>query len=65
MLLSKQKDEKDKAEAIWNAVEYTRRFAANKLNYAVVPIHHQNSDSENQNSREANTILPTENGLAK
>ena len=65
LLLSTQKDEKDQAEAIWNTVEYLRRFAANKLRYAVVPIQHQNADSENQESRREQTILPTENGLAR
>lgn len=65
LLLSPQKDEKDQSEAIWNTIEYLRRFAANKLRYAVVPIQHQNADSENQDSRKDQTILPTENGLAR
>ena len=65
LLLSPQKDEKDQSEAIWNTVEYLRRFAANKLKYAIVPIQHQNADSENQESRKDQTILPTENGLAR
>lgn len=65
LLLSPQKDEKDQSEAIWNTVEYLRRFAANKFRYAVVPIQHQNADSENQESRKDQTILPTENGLAR
>ena len=65
LLISTQKDEKDQAEAIWNTVEYLRRYAANKLRYCVVPIQHQNADSENQDSRKDQTILPTENGLAR
>lgn len=65
LLISKQDNEKDQAESIWNTVEYLRRYAANKLRYAVVPIQHQNADSENQESRREQTILPTENGLAR
>lgn len=65
LLLSHQQNEKDQAEAIWNVIEDLRRYAANKLRYAIVPIHHQNSDSENQESRREQNILPTENGLAR
>jgi len=59
-----QKDEKDQAEAIWNVVEYLRAYAANKLRYSVVIIHHQNADLENTDNRKQQTILPTEAGLA-
>lgn len=65
LLTRHQKNEKDQAEAIWNTVEYLRSYAANKLNYSVVVIHHQNADSENQDSRREGQILPTENGLAR
>lgn len=65
LLISKQDNEKDQTESIWNTIEYLRRYAANKLRYAVVPIQHQNADSENQESRREQTILPTENGLAR
>jgi len=65
LLISPQKNERDQAEAMWNTVENLRRYAAVKLNYSVICIHHQNADSENQDSRRANTILPTENGLAR
>jgi len=51
--------------AIWNTVEYLRKFAANKLNYSIVFLQHQDSTSENQESRKNQTILPTENGLGK
>lgn len=50
---------------IWNTVEYLRKFAANKLNYSIVVLQHQDATSENQESRKSQTILPTENGLAK
>lgn len=64
LLVEKQRDEKDQAEAMWNTIENLRDYACRKLNYAVVIIHHQNADSENQESRRERTILPTENGLA-
>jgi hypothetical protein len=62
--IRKDKNEKDKSEAIWNTVEYQRDFCANKLNYSVFFLHHQNADSENQDSRKEKTILATENGLS-
>ena len=62
--VTKQKDEKDQSEAIWNTVENLRKFAANKLNYCVYFVQHQNSESENQESRKDKLILPTESGLA-
>lgn len=65
LLLRAQKDEKDQAEAMWNTIENLRAYAANKLNYSIVAIQHQNADSENQDSRKEGTILPTENGLAR
>jgi len=64
LLTRHQQNEKDQAEAIWNTVEFQRSYSANKLNYSVVCIHHQNADSENQDSRKEGTVLPTENGLA-
>ena len=64
LVIKNQSNEKDQAEAMWNTIENLRRYAAIKLNYSVVAIHHQNADSENQESRKDKTILPTENGLA-
>lgn len=64
LLIRHQQNEKDQAEAIWNTVEFQRSYSVNKLNYSVVCIHHQNADSENQDSRKEGSILPTENGLA-
>lgn len=61
----KSKDEENDHKAIWNTVEYLRKYAANKLNYSVVFLQHQDATSENQESRRDHTILPTEQGLAK
>jgi hypothetical protein len=62
--IRKDSKEKDKAEAIWNTVEYQRDSAANKLDYSVLFLHHQYADTENQDNRREKTILPTESGLA-
>jgi hypothetical protein len=60
----KNKDEDSRHQAIWNTVEYLRKYAANKLNYSIVVLQHQDSTQENQESRKEKTILPTESGLA-
>lgn len=61
----KNEGEENDHKAIWNTVEYLRKYAANKLNYCVVFLQHQDATSENQESRKEQTILPTEQGLAK
>jgi len=62
--ITKSKDEDSRHQAIWNTVEYLRKYAANKLNYSIVFLQHQDSTQENQESRKEKTILPTEAGLA-
>lgn len=62
--ITPDKEEVSPYRAVWNTVENLRKYAANKLNYAVVILQHQDATSENQESRKEKQILPTVGGIS-
>lgn len=65
LLIEKQKDEESVHQAIWNTVEYLRRYACKHFNYSVIVIQHQDNTTENQSARLREEVLPTQSQLGK
>lgn len=63
--IHKEKGHPTDKEAIDATIEYLRSYAVKQFNYSVVVVQHQDSVSENQESRKAKEVLPTLQGLAK